>query len=149
MGGKIRKLLHGSMTVEASVIVPCAFMVVALLVVYQFYCVNVNWYTSAAAEVAILGNSRSTAGGWDDSQEAEATARASERVSDAVVPGTAPKASVSCGKSGSVVSYEGQKLPLSAGGKFFRWSVRADVRKVHPVKILLDTWALRYGKEKG
>ena len=122
---------RGSMTVEASVIVPVTVLVTAVLIVLCFYVHNRNWYLAAAAEVCLAGNSR-----YDRDIDAQSMAerKAEERVDAQVMPASRPAVDVSCRRGGTSVSFSNQTF--AAFQDIFNLSVSADVDKVTPVEEL-------------
>lgn len=128
MGRKLTWLIQGSMTVEASFIVPATVLLTALLIVMCFYVHNRNWYLAAASEVCLAGNSR-----YDREVDAQGIAerKAEERVKSQVMPASRPAIAVTCGKRGTSISFSGQRF--SAFQDIFHLSVSADVDKVTPV----------------
>ncbi|MCC6095048.1 MAG: pilus assembly protein [Eubacterium sp.] len=137
-------LTRGSLTVEASVIVPVTVILAALLMVLFFYVHNRNWYQAAAAEVCLTGNSR-----YDTGVDAGEIARqkAVERADRQIMPASRPEIEVACGKSGTSASFSNQRFP--AFQKFFHLSVRADVDKVAPVDALRLARAVKHTVEEG
>ena len=131
-------ILQGSMTVEASFLVPATVLLTALLIVMCFYVHNRNWYLAAAAEVCLAGNSR-----YDRDIDAQSIAerKAEERVGAQVMPASRPEIAVSCGKRGTSVSFSGQHFSAFQG--IFQLSVSADVDKVTPVGELRASRMLR------
>lgn len=122
---------RGSMTVEASVIVPVTVLVTAVLIVLCFYVHNRNWYLAAASEVCLAGNSR-----YDRDIDAQGMAerKAEERVDAQVMPASRPAVDVSCRRGGTSVSFSNQTF--AAFQDIFNLSVSADVDKVTPVEEL-------------
>lgn len=125
---------RGSLTVEASFIVPMAFMVIALMLVTCFYIHNRVYYSCAAYEAAIGGNE--TKG----QQEGKAGKVADMRVGGQPMPGSSPSVSVSQNGGSTTVEFAGQTFPA------FRslipvLSVSKTVRKVRPERTLRLLWA--------
>ncbi|MGN0362104.1 MAG: hypothetical protein ACI4ET_04610 [Bilifractor sp.] len=136
-------LSQGSLTVEASVIVPMTVILVAMLMVLFFYVHNRNWYQAAAAEVCLTGNSR-----YDTGVNAGdmARAKAMERASLQIMPASQPEVEVVCGKNGTSAAFSNQRFP--AFRNFFQLSVRADVDKVAPVDALRLARSVRRAVEE-
>ena len=132
-------LRKASLTVEASFIVPITFLVVALLLVMQFFVHNRNYYEAAALEAALLGNGRTVS----DVSELEglSAGRARERAAEQPFPGSRPGSSVQCTGTGTSVSYSGQHFP--AFDRWFSWEIDETVKKVRPVKLLRKKYMLR------
>ena len=129
---------RGSMTVEASVIVPVTVLVTAVLIVLCFYVHNRNWYLAAAAEVCLAGNSR-----YDRDIDAQSMAerKAEERMDAQVMPASRPAVDVSCRRGGTSVSFSNQTF--AAFQDIFNLSVSADVDKVTPVEELRASRTVR------
>ena len=129
---------RGSMTVEASVIVPVTVLVTAALIVLCFYVHNRNWYLAAAAEVCLAGNSR-----YDRDIDAQSVAarKAEERMDAQVIPASRPAVDLSCRRGGTSVSFSNQTF--AAFQNIFNLSVSADVDKVTPVEELRASRTVR------
>jgi hypothetical protein len=140
---KAARLSKGSMTVEASFIVPATVLLTALLIVLCFYVHNRNWYLAAGAEVCLAGNSR-----YDRDIDAQnmAERKAEERVEAQVMPASRPAVEVSCGKGGTSVSFLNQSF--AAFRDIFNLSVSADVDKVTPVGELRAARTVRKAVER-
>lgn len=131
--GRIGK---GSVTVEASFIVPIIVIVTAALLTLTFYVHNRCWYTNAALESAMLGNARFTGGesGTVSVAQAgrEAENRAGQRIADQTMPGTAPVYSVKCERYHTTVTFSGQEYSMFA--EFFNGlSMEETVDRIWPV----------------
>ena len=109
-------LSRGSITVEASFVIPIIVIVIAALLTLLFYVHNRCWYTNAALESAMMGNARFT-GGDDEGVSLEqagreAENRAEQRAADQTMPGTTPSYEVKCGRQGTSVTFQGQKYSM-------------------------------------
>jgi hypothetical protein len=135
---------RGVFVVEASVIVPMAIMMIALLIIMIFYVHNRCWYRCAAYECAIVGNGAEILSESDG--EHRASALAEERIRDQVMPGTAPKSGIRSSKSGTSVSFSGQTYPM-----FHRelrpFRAEAEVVRVNPENFLRVRWAAEAAKD--
>lgn len=128
----------GVFTVEASVIVPMAVMMTALIVILIFYVHNRCWYTCAAYECAIVGN------GANILSESEGTQRASSqaagRIRDQVMPGSIPKTRIHSSGSGTSVAFSGQTYPMF-NRELKPFQAEAEVVRVVPESYLRARWA--------
>lgn len=136
--GRKKKFANGSVTVEASLIVPIVVLLTALLIVMTFYVHNRCWYRCAALETAIEGNSRDSFESGNEEQRAVMHAR--RRISDQVMPGSEAECSVSVAPSASSVSFSGQKMPLFQS-QFQSFSIREEVQRIQPESFLRKLWA--------
>ena len=124
----------GSLTVEASFIVPMAFMIVALMLVLCFFVHNRVYYSCAAYEAAIGGNEK------DGDQAAKAEDVANKRIAGQSMPGTRPAVSVNYGSSSTTVEFSGQEFP-AFHAYIPSLQVSKTVKKVRPEKTVRLLWA--------
>jgi hypothetical protein len=130
-------------TVEASVIVPIAVVITALLIILTFYVHNRCWYRCAAYESAIKGN-----GGTVVQTDRASVARiqAEGRIQDQVMLGETPELMISSDRQKTTVAFTGKSYSI-----FTRYltpfQVKAEVERVHPVKEVRVRWALKLAKD--
>lgn len=139
MGWKIKKKKirwkKGSITVEASLLVPMAVSLCALIVFYCYYEHNRVWYTAAAYEAALVGTRRTEQG---EDREALAEVRTVERLEAQPFPEFGTEWSVSQEKRASKVEYQ-----LSGGTMFSDWfscQTEASVKMCDPVGRVRTAW---------
>jgi hypothetical protein len=139
-GEKVRRIFYrdksfwkrGTLTVEASVVVPAVCFITAALLMLLFFEHNRVWYLSASAEAAVCANGYQAEG--TALPEDAARLLAQTRVREQVMSGTCPSFRISCDSSGCSVSVEGQRFPVF--GNRFIWDVQMKIRKSNPVRTL-------------
>ncbi len=129
-------------TVEAAVIVPVLFMLLAVLIFFFFHVHNRTWYEAAAYEAALVGNSRPEA-----EAEVSAGTRARERVSAQIMPGSVPETTVTANTWGTQVTFRSEGTGGSMGVDF-SWAKSAKIRRVHPAGAMRKKWMLTKRNEK-
>ena len=155
------KLARASVTVEASVVIPLTFCWIVLTLALLFRTWTGVWYTCAACEAVLSGNTRQTAavsaggagspaGGASASAAAAAPGtaaytaakRKAEILAAAqVMPGDPPQIEVQSGESGTAVSFSGRSFPqLSLD---FSWKASASQQKNNPGKRMRQLYWIR------
>lgn len=128
----------GSMTVEASFLVPMAVFVCGLLILYCFYEHNRVWYTAAAYEAALVGTKKTEQG---EDREQLARVRAEERLEIQPFPGSVPEVQVSVEEKESRVSYRTDGV--TGFLRDFPYEVEADVKECDPISRVRTAWIAR------
>ena len=71
MDKKTRLIKKGSLTVEASFVIPLSVMVMALVLSLGFFLYQRCWYTQAACETVLSGSTRAVLKGKSGEEEAK------------------------------------------------------------------------------
>ena len=136
---------RGTLTVEASVVVPAVCVITAALLMLLFFEHNRVWYLSASAEAAVCANGYQAEGAVRTEDAARLLAQT--RVREQVMPGMRPAFRINCDSSGCSVFVEGQRFPVL--GDWFLWDVQMKIRKNYPVRTLRQIRGVRaLGKEQ-
>lgn len=136
---------RGTLTVEASVVVPTVCVITAALLMLLFFEHNRVWYLSASAEAAVCANGYQAEGAVRTEDAARLLAQT--RVREQVMPGMRPAFRINCDSSGCSVSVEGQRFPV--WGERFLWDVQMRIRKNYPARTLRQIRGVRaLGKEQ-
>ena len=130
---------RGTLTVEASVIVPMVFVMTAALIILLYFEHNRVWYLSASVEMAVCANGYQAEGA--ESPESAANVLAQTRVREQVFPGTSPNVNIKRGSQSTSVSISGQRF--AAFRDQMIWTVQTDVKKVDPVSALRKVRAVK------
>ena len=116
---------RASFTVEAAFIVPITVIICALLLLCCFTLHNKIWYTGAAAESALIGNSTQTEKNVSSADAAKK--RADERIAAQSMPGEKPASEVNVTENASTVS--------------FGDTATVTVTAVKPAEVMRKLWA--------
>jgi hypothetical protein len=127
----------GSFTVEAAFLVPLSVMITVLLIFCIFYVHNQVWYTAAALESALAGNSRLEGSGAGTEETAEKHMK--KRMEQQAMPGMPPSVTVSDTGAGLRISCEGQMFTLLPDGLFV-CRTEGEAERVRPAAFLKKLW---------
>ena len=128
-------------TVESAFIIPMIVILTALLIVLNFYIHNRVWYTCAAYETALQGNSFSAGESINRKRKAEETAK--KRIQDQGVPGLRPDASIRWSQKQTEVSFQGRLFTIFRG-KIPSLQVKCRVRRVNPERSVRFKWIAKH-----
>ena len=147
-------MCRGTITMEASFLIPWAVLLTALLIILLFYMHNRVWYQTAALETALSGNqyiagsegsgragAREGAEAENPAGQAAAAQKAEERIRDQAMPGSRPQTEIVCTNGSTEAAFEGQDYPMFSS--LFSWSVRESVKKVRPAPVIRGKWVLK------
>ena len=137
MSQKRVDLRRGSLTVEASVVVPLTFFVMICLITLLFYVHNRMWFGCAAYEAAIRANAPGNPGDQEPGAAAEQFAR--HRTEDQIMPGARPEVRVQAASGKTSVQSDGGR-ETAWFGTIAAYQVQAAVRKVRPEKTVRLIW---------
>lgn len=133
----------GSLTVEASLVVPLCVMILALVLSLTFYVYLRCWYTQTACEASVQGSGYGVLEGRTGSEKAEKKWRT--RRSESGFSGK--------GVVGEVSGNE-KEVQVKISGKVFVWGrqnlvfeTRIKQKIIRPVTFVRKVAALRTGKE--
>ena len=135
----MKKWRKGSYTIESVFLIPVIVVLLLLLMTYDFFVHNKNWYLAAAYEAVLAGNGRLKE--ISDSAEKTAEEKAEERARQQVMPGSRPNIEVNSYPQGMRVQYSGQKFPLFSD-QWFEYVIDVQAEKVRPVKYLQTFWVM-------
>lgn len=135
---RVHRLCRAVFTVEASVIVPIAVFITALLIIMTFYVHNRCWYNCAAYECANKGNAGLAFSIADSRNMAENQAQG--RIDDQVMPGSEPSKKILVTEAGTYVSFSGQTYAMF-NRELTPFLAEASVARVNPESYLRKLWA--------
>lgn len=136
---RLKMARKGTVTIEASVIVPLVFLILALLIALLIFEQNKIYYSCAACEAAVSGNF------WypeEDGGKEAAQQSADRRTNEQTFPGQKPKTEVHHTVAGSRVSFSHSSSRVLG----FLWpddKVEAKADRIRPAGVLRMAHALQ------
>ncbi|MCI5648196.1 MAG: pilus assembly protein [Fusicatenibacter sp.] len=127
------KKVQASITVEAVLVVPLVLMILFLLISLDFYIHERAWYTCAAYEAAMLGESKGRT--LPDCGREETILRLTELEQAYPLPGQKIQMGVSAAKEELQVEISGSVLEIT-GKAGLKYRVTASVSRRNPTEII-------------